>query len=107
LPNCWRPIFLILPKLYGCQVGLPNCWSCSKREKERKKKIKKEEEGYYGHSLISSTFHNQEKLFCQTFLQKGFGFTRESASPTQPQPELPQPQLCQTDPKAQLRFSFP
>jgi hypothetical protein len=19
-----------LPKLYGCQVGLPNCWSCSK-----------------------------------------------------------------------------
>jgi hypothetical protein len=18
-----------LPKLYGCQVGLPNCWSCS------------------------------------------------------------------------------
>jgi hypothetical protein len=30
LPNCWRPIFLVLPKLYGCQVGLPNCWSCSK-----------------------------------------------------------------------------
>jgi hypothetical protein len=18
-----------LPKLYGCQIGLPNCWSCS------------------------------------------------------------------------------
>jgi hypothetical protein len=30
LPNCWRIIFLVLPKLYGCQVGLPNCWSCSK-----------------------------------------------------------------------------
>jgi hypothetical protein len=30
LPNCWRPIFLVLPKLYGCQVGLSNCWSCSK-----------------------------------------------------------------------------
>jgi hypothetical protein len=29
LPNCWRPIFLVLPKLYGCQVGLLNCWSCS------------------------------------------------------------------------------
>jgi hypothetical protein len=29
LPNCWRPIFLVLLKLYGCQVGLPNCWSCS------------------------------------------------------------------------------
>jgi hypothetical protein len=25
LPNCWRPIFLVLPKLYGCQVGLPKC----------------------------------------------------------------------------------
>jgi hypothetical protein len=31
LPNCWRPIFLVLPKLYGCQVGLPNFWSCSKK----------------------------------------------------------------------------
>jgi hypothetical protein len=31
LPNCWRPIFLVLPKLYRCQVGLPNCWSCSNR----------------------------------------------------------------------------
>jgi hypothetical protein len=30
LPKCWRPIFLVLPKLYGCQIGLPNCWSCSK-----------------------------------------------------------------------------
>jgi hypothetical protein len=30
LPNCWRPIFLVLPKLYGCQVGLSNCWSCFK-----------------------------------------------------------------------------
>jgi hypothetical protein len=29
LPNCWRPIFLILPKLDGCQVGFPNSWSCS------------------------------------------------------------------------------
>jgi hypothetical protein len=29
LPNCWRPIFLILPKLNGCQVDLPNYWSCS------------------------------------------------------------------------------
>jgi hypothetical protein len=29
LPNCWRSIFLILPKLDGCQVDLPNCWSCS------------------------------------------------------------------------------
>jgi hypothetical protein len=29
LPNCWRPIFLVLPKLDGCQVDLPNCWSCS------------------------------------------------------------------------------
>jgi hypothetical protein len=28
LPNCWRPIFLVLPKFHGCQVGLPNCWSC-------------------------------------------------------------------------------
>jgi hypothetical protein len=31
VPNCWRPIFLVLPKLYGCQVGLPNFWSCSKK----------------------------------------------------------------------------
>jgi hypothetical protein len=30
LQNCWRPIFLVLPKLDGCQVSLPNCWSCSK-----------------------------------------------------------------------------
>jgi hypothetical protein len=30
LTNCWMLIFLVLPKLYGCQVGLPNCWSCSK-----------------------------------------------------------------------------
>jgi hypothetical protein len=29
LPNCWRVIFLVLPKLDGCQVDLPNCWSCS------------------------------------------------------------------------------
>jgi hypothetical protein len=29
LPNCRRPIFLVLPKSYGCQVGLPNCWSYS------------------------------------------------------------------------------
>jgi hypothetical protein len=29
LPNCWRPIFLVLPKLDGCQVDLSNCWSCS------------------------------------------------------------------------------
>jgi hypothetical protein len=29
LPNCWSPIFFFLPKLDGCQVGLPNCWSCS------------------------------------------------------------------------------
>jgi hypothetical protein len=29
LPNCWRPIFFVLPKLDGCQVDLPNCWSCS------------------------------------------------------------------------------
>jgi hypothetical protein len=29
LPNYWRPIFLVLPKLDGCQVGLSNCWSCS------------------------------------------------------------------------------
>jgi hypothetical protein len=29
LPNCWRPIFLVLPKLYGCQVSWPNCWRCS------------------------------------------------------------------------------
>jgi hypothetical protein len=28
LPNCWRPIFLVLPKSDGCQVGLANCWSC-------------------------------------------------------------------------------
>jgi hypothetical protein len=31
LPNCWRPIFLVLLKLHGCQVDLPNCWSCSKQ----------------------------------------------------------------------------
>jgi hypothetical protein len=31
LPNCWRPIFLVLPKLDGCQIDLPNYWSCSKR----------------------------------------------------------------------------
>jgi hypothetical protein len=30
LPNCWRPFFLVLPKLDGCQVDLPNYWSCSK-----------------------------------------------------------------------------
>jgi hypothetical protein len=29
LSNCWRPLFLILPKLDECQVSLPNCWSCS------------------------------------------------------------------------------
>jgi hypothetical protein len=31
LPNCWRPIFLVFPKLDRCQVDLPNCWSCSKQ----------------------------------------------------------------------------
>jgi hypothetical protein len=30
LSNCWRSIFLDLPKLYRCQVGLPNCWNCFK-----------------------------------------------------------------------------
>jgi hypothetical protein len=35
LPNCWRPIFLVLPKLYGCQVGLTNCWSCSENTRCR------------------------------------------------------------------------
>jgi hypothetical protein len=25
LPNCWRLIFLVLPKLDGCQFDLPNC----------------------------------------------------------------------------------
>jgi hypothetical protein len=29
LPNCWGAIFLVLPKLDGCQVDLPNCLSCS------------------------------------------------------------------------------
>jgi hypothetical protein len=29
LPNCCRPIFLVLPKLYEWQVDLSNCWSCS------------------------------------------------------------------------------
>jgi hypothetical protein len=29
LPNCWRPIFLVLPKLDGCQVDLSNRWSFS------------------------------------------------------------------------------
>jgi hypothetical protein len=29
LPNCWRPFFLVLPKLDGFQIDLPNCWSCS------------------------------------------------------------------------------
>jgi hypothetical protein len=27
LPSCWRLIFLVLLKLDGCQVDLPNCWS--------------------------------------------------------------------------------
>jgi hypothetical protein len=34
LPNCWRPIFLVLSKLDGCQVDLPNCWSYSKKVKK-------------------------------------------------------------------------
>jgi hypothetical protein len=34
LPNCWRPIFLILSKLDRCQVDLPNCWSYSKAAKK-------------------------------------------------------------------------
>ena len=25
LPNCWRLFFLVLPKLYGCQVEIANC----------------------------------------------------------------------------------
>jgi hypothetical protein len=29
LPNCWRLIFLVLPKLDECQIDLTNCWSCS------------------------------------------------------------------------------
>jgi hypothetical protein len=29
LPNCWRLIFLVLPKLNGCQVGLSKYWSYS------------------------------------------------------------------------------
>jgi hypothetical protein len=60
-------------------------------------------------SLISSTFHSQEKLFCQTFLRNGFGFTRESASPTQPQPELsqPQPQLTDRTTSYTIFFSQP
>jgi hypothetical protein len=58
-------------------------------------------EGYYGHFTLSSTFHSHAKLFCQTFLQKGFSFTRKSASAAQPQLKLPysQPEPCQTHPK--------
>jgi hypothetical protein len=26
LPNCWKPFFLVLPKLDECQVDLPNFW---------------------------------------------------------------------------------
>jgi hypothetical protein len=29
LSNYWRSIFLVLPKLDGCQVSLPNCQRCS------------------------------------------------------------------------------
>jgi hypothetical protein len=29
-PDPVSAIFLVLPKLDGCQVDLPNCWSCSK-----------------------------------------------------------------------------
>jgi hypothetical protein len=50
--------------------------------------------------LLELLLNNWDKLFCQIFLQNGFWFTREYASPSQPQLELtqPQPQLCQTHP---------
>jgi hypothetical protein len=34
LPNYWRVIFLVLPKLDGCQIDLPNCWSCQNYRKQ-------------------------------------------------------------------------
>jgi hypothetical protein len=49
----------------------------NRKIKERKKEREKiKREGYYGHFTISSILHSQKKLFCQTFLQNGFRFTR-------------------------------
>jgi hypothetical protein len=71
-----------------------------KRKKAIQNKMKKKGKGSTDISLSHASLNSQEKLFCQTFLQNGFSFTSESASPTQPQLELPQPQSrpCQTNP---------
>ena len=29
MPICWRRPFLVLPKIYCCQLDLPNSWRCS------------------------------------------------------------------------------
>jgi hypothetical protein len=64
-----------------------------------KKKIGREKENKK--ERVSQTFHpliHEEKLFYQTFLKNDFSFVTKSASPTQPQPELaqPQPQLTRS-----------
>jgi hypothetical protein len=52
-----------------------------KKKKENKKEIKKRE-GYYRHFILLSTFHIQEKLFCQMFSLNGFSSSTDSSPPT-------------------------
>jgi hypothetical protein len=53
--------------------------------------------------------HTLKKLFCQTFSENGFKFTKKSAPPSKPQPKLPQPQLqlCQAKRTQTLVFLAP
>jgi hypothetical protein len=53
----------------------------------RKEELKKRIEGYYGHLILLSTLHNQEKPFCQSFSENGSSSTRKAAPPEEPELE--------------------
>jgi hypothetical protein len=66
----------------------------------RKEELKKRIEGYYGHLILLSTLHNQEKPFCQSFSENGSSSTRKAAPPEEPElePFWEEPEPCQTGP---------
>jgi hypothetical protein len=64
-----------------------------KGKKGRKRKKRKKKRGVLG---TFRHLHVPGKLFCQTFLQNGFNSSAESASPAQPQSQLPQQQRSPT-----------
>jgi hypothetical protein len=68
-----------------------------KRKQEKSRKERKKKRGIMSISP-SCPCDSKEKLFCQTFLENDFSFTKKSAPPAQPQPEQPQPQLYQMHP---------